>query len=196
EGFQFFGFALAHYYLLGGHVPGKTNVWELFRGNQIPLPGGSGGIGTPEQVRDAMHQFEEAGVDQTVFIQQGGNNRHEDICASLELFAARVMPEFKERHAARERRKAEELAPHVERALALGMILHELEANGRPILPEKGPKPKAVLISLRDYSERFVDGAAAAERERLAEEILALRSRARRSRRTSVEVVRELRGTL
>src|SRR5437867_1906783 len=118
EGFQFFGFALAHYYLLGGHVPGRTNVWELFRGNQIPLPGGSGGIGTPEQVRDALHQFEEAGVDQTVFIQQGGNNRHENICASLELFAARVMPEFKERHAARERRKAEELAPHVERALA------------------------------------------------------------------------------
>src|SRR5438874_697431 len=118
EGFQFFGFALAHYYLLGGHVPGKTNVWELFRGNQIPLPGGSGGIGTPEQVRDAMHQFEEAGVDQTVFIQQGGNNRHDDICAALELFAARVMPEFKERHAARQRRKAEELAPYVERALA------------------------------------------------------------------------------
>src|SRR2546426_909300 len=118
QGFQFFGFALAHYYLLGGHIPGRTNVWELFRGNQIPLPGGSGGIGTPDQVRDAMHQFEEAGVDQTVFIQQGGNNRHDDICAALELFAARVMPEFKERHAARQRRKAEELAPYVERALA------------------------------------------------------------------------------
>jgi len=96
EGFQFFGFALAHYYLLGGHVPGRTSVWE----------------------RDAMHQFEEAGVDQTVFIQQGGNNRHEDICAALELFAARVMPEFKDRHAARQRRKAEELAAYVERALA------------------------------------------------------------------------------
>ena len=87
-------------------------------GNQIPLPGGSGGIGTPDQVRDAMHQFEEAGVDQTVFIQQGGNNRHEDICASLELFATRVMPEFRERHAERQRRKAEELAPYVERAMA------------------------------------------------------------------------------
>jgi alkanesulfonate monooxygenase SsuD/methylene tetrahydromethanopterin reductase-like flavin-dependent oxidoreductase (luciferase family) len=118
EGFQFFGFALAHYYLLGTHVPGQTSVWDLFRGNQIPLPGGSGGIGSPDQVRDALHQFEEAGVDQAVFIQQGGNNRHEDICASLELFAARVMPEFKERHAVRQQRKAEELAPYVERALA------------------------------------------------------------------------------
>ena len=64
------------------------------------------------------------------------------------------------------------------------------------IFIEKGRKPKAVLISLRDYNERFVDAAAADERERLAEEILALRSRARRSRRTSVEVVRELRGPL
>ena len=67
---------------------------------------------------------------------------------------------------------------------ALGKILNQLERHGRPIL------------SLRDYNERFVDAAAADERERLAEEILALRSRARRSRRTSVEVVRELRGPL
>jgi len=79
---------------------------------------------------------------------------------------------------------------------ALGKILNQLERHGRPILIEKGRKPKAVLISLRDYNERFVDAAAADEREHLAEEILALRSRARRSRRTSVEVVRELRGPL
>src|SRR3989454_2195035 len=38
EGFQFFGFALAHYYLLGAHVPGRTNVWDAFRGNQLPMP--------------------------------------------------------------------------------------------------------------------------------------------------------------
>src|SRR5437667_104970 len=37
---------------------------------------------------------------------------------AAELVAARVMPEFKERHAGRQRRKAEELAPYVERALA------------------------------------------------------------------------------
>ena len=37
------------------------------------------------------------GVDQVVFIQQAGRNRHEDICESLELFASRIMPEFKER---------------------------------------------------------------------------------------------------
>src|SRR5207247_3566320 len=108
----------AHYCLFGAQVPCRTNVWDNFRNNQIPMPGGSGGIGTPDQVRAAMREFEAAGVDQAIFIQQGGNNHHEDICASLELFAARVMPEFREREEARQRRKMEELAPHVERVLA------------------------------------------------------------------------------
>ena len=69
-------------------------------------------------VRAALRVFEEAGVDQAIFIQQGGNNRHADICAALELFAADVMPEFRDRHETRQRRKADALAPHVERALA------------------------------------------------------------------------------
>jgi prevent-host-death family protein len=79
---------------------------------------------------------------------------------------------------------------------ALGKVLKRLERDGTPILIEKARRPTAVLISLRDYQERFVDAIAADERERLAEEILALRSRARRSRRTAVELVRELRGPL
>ena len=40
------------------------------------------------------------------------------ICASLELFAKAVMPAFKRRHAAREKKKQKELAPYIERALA------------------------------------------------------------------------------
>jgi alkanesulfonate monooxygenase SsuD/methylene tetrahydromethanopterin reductase-like flavin-dependent oxidoreductase (luciferase family) len=118
NGFQFFGYALAHYYLFGTHVPGRTNIWENFQHNTFPLPGGRGGIGTPDQVRDHLRSFAVTGVDQVVFIQQGGNNRHDDICASLELFAAKVMPEFKEHEGERERRKREDLAPYVEQALA------------------------------------------------------------------------------
>ena len=118
QGFQFFGYALAHYYIFGSHVPGTTNIWESFQNTPIPMPGGSGGIGTPDQVRANLREFEEAGVDQVVFIQQGGNNRHEDICAALELFAARVQPEFKERHDARVRAKNEALAPYVAQAMA------------------------------------------------------------------------------
>ena len=120
EGFQFFGYALAHYYLFGAHTPGKTDIFENFKrdGLQLPNPTNRGGIGTPEQVRQHLKAFEATGVDQVVFIQQGGNNRHDDICASLELFAQQVMPQFKEREPARERRKAEELAPFVEQAMA------------------------------------------------------------------------------
>ena len=117
EGFKFFGFALAHYYLTGTHVPGRLNVWEEFKkGPGFPLMP-TGGIGSPDQVRENLERFEEVGVDQVIFIQQGGNNRHEHICESLELFAARVMPGFKERQDARERRKADALAPYVARAL-------------------------------------------------------------------------------
>ncbi len=117
EGFKFFGFALAHYYITGTHVPGRLNVWDEFK--KAPpfdtMP--TGGIGNPDQVRENLEKFESVGVDQVVFIQQGGNNRHEDICTSLELFADRVQPDFKARHAARERKKQEELAPYVAKAL-------------------------------------------------------------------------------
>ena len=120
EGFQFFFFALAHFYIYGSQQPGRTNIWELFKSQKemaIPISEGSyGGIGTPETVGEHCRAFEEAGVDQTVFVQQGGNNRHQHIIDSLELFAARVMPEFKARHDERERRKAEKLAPVIERA--------------------------------------------------------------------------------
>ncbi len=149
EGFQFFGYALAHYYLFGGHVPGKTSIWDSFRENQLPMPGGSGGIGTPAQVRDAMAQFEQAGVDQAVFIQQGGNNRHEHICASLELFAAEVMPDFAARHAARLARKGERLGPAIERALARRTTPPEprdlpvVQAFGRNVLSGESTYPSA-----------------------------------------------------
>ena len=53
-----------------------------------------------------------------MFIQQGGRNRHEHICEALELFAREVMPEFRAREVEREKRKQEELAPYIEKAMA------------------------------------------------------------------------------
>ena len=149
EGFQFFGYALAHYYLFGAHTPGKTDIFENFKrdGLQLPNPTNRGGIGTPEQVRQHLKAFEATGVDQVVFIQQGGNNRHDDICASLELFAQQVMPQFKEREPARERRKAEELAPFVEQAMARKQRIAargdvaEVWAYGRNIVEGGGQYP-------------------------------------------------------
>ena len=56
-------------------------------------------------------------MDQVVFVQQAGNNRHEHICASLELFADRVMPAFAQRHPTQAAAKAERLGPAIERAM-------------------------------------------------------------------------------
>jgi alkanesulfonate monooxygenase SsuD/methylene tetrahydromethanopterin reductase-like flavin-dependent oxidoreductase (luciferase family) len=118
EGFKFFSFALAHYYITGTQTPGHTSIWEEFK-KAPPWPElPQGGIGNPDEVRANLQTFEEVGVDQVIFIQQGGNNRHADICSSLEMFAERVMPEFKARQAERDRRKAEELGPHIERVMA------------------------------------------------------------------------------
>ena len=49
-----------------------------------------GGIGTPDMLRAHLRKFADVGVDQVIFIQQGGSNRHDHICESLELFAARA----------------------------------------------------------------------------------------------------------
>ena len=118
EGFKFFGYALAHYYITGTHLPAQTDIWQQFQSSP-PFPMlPTGGIGNPAEVRANLETFEQVGVDQVVFIQQGGNNRHADICSSLELFAGQVMPDFKARHEARAKQKADELAPYIEKALA------------------------------------------------------------------------------
>jgi alkanesulfonate monooxygenase SsuD/methylene tetrahydromethanopterin reductase-like flavin-dependent oxidoreductase (luciferase family) len=122
DGFRFFQFALGHHYSFGTHTPGRTNIWNKFVavrdkiGTEV-LGGGTGGIGTPDDLRAHLRGFEAAGVDQTVFIQQGGKNHHEHICEALELFAAEVMPEFQARETAREAEKHAALAPHVEAAM-------------------------------------------------------------------------------
>jgi len=119
DGFRFFGFALGHYYLFGNHRPGRTDIWQSFERSRGLLPEAPArGIGTPADLRGHFRLFEDAGVDQVVFIQQGGRNRHDHICESLELFAREVMPDFEERHPEALRRKRERLAPAVEAALA------------------------------------------------------------------------------
>jgi alkanesulfonate monooxygenase SsuD/methylene tetrahydromethanopterin reductase-like flavin-dependent oxidoreductase (luciferase family) len=148
DGFRFFGFGLGHHYLFGTHKPGRTDIWAQFEAlrDHFPDDGNRGGIGTPDQLRDHLCRFQESGVDQVVFIQQGGRNRHEHICESLELFAREVMPEFAEREPEREARKREELAPHVEAALARKQVMPpiaerdipEIKAYGRNISETTG----------------------------------------------------------
>jgi hypothetical protein len=77
-----------------------------------------GCVGTPDQVRQYLERFEAAGVDQVIFVQQAGRNRHEDIMESLELFGTQVLPAFKERDEAASTRKAKEWEPIIEAAMA------------------------------------------------------------------------------
>ncbi len=120
DGFRFFGYALGHHYIFGEHLPGRTNIWANYEQARDLLPiarGGAGAIGSPEEIESHLRRFEDAGVDQMIFVQQGGRNRHEDICESMALFAKSVLPGFKRRHAERATRKQAELAPFIEAAL-------------------------------------------------------------------------------
>jgi hypothetical protein len=116
DGLRFFRFALAHYYHNGSQIPGGTDIWQLYRQTTQDPVEGRAGIGTPDQVREHLEVMEDAGVDQVVFIQQAGANLHEDICESLELFAERVLPDFKARDATQVSKKNERFAEAIERA--------------------------------------------------------------------------------
>ena len=145
EGFEFFRYAIN---ALVAHDarPGRSTLWEDFqreRGDvteEIVAKAMTKGdeyastIGTPDDARRHLRAMQAAGVDQVIFIQQAGQNRHEDICASLEMFAAEVMPEFHEREADRERAKREDLQRYMDAALARKEWMHPLEDDEIPIV--------------------------------------------------------------
>jgi len=127
EGFEFFGYAIN---ALVAHdaVPGRSTLWsdfvrergersEAVQASTARIGAHSSGIGTPADMIRHLAGFQESGVDQVIFLQQAGRNRHDHICDSLRLFAAEVMPQFKAEAAAREARKTAELAPHIAAAL-------------------------------------------------------------------------------
>jgi alkanesulfonate monooxygenase SsuD/methylene tetrahydromethanopterin reductase-like flavin-dependent oxidoreductase (luciferase family) len=101
-GWTFFQFALLFYNRHGPVKPGTVNLWEEYEAWRRTPEGAklrSGGlIGSPATLRDRLRRFEESHVDQVILLNQAGKNTHGDICASLELFAREVMPEFQDRH--------------------------------------------------------------------------------------------------
>jgi alkanesulfonate monooxygenase SsuD/methylene tetrahydromethanopterin reductase-like flavin-dependent oxidoreductase (luciferase family) len=151
DGFRFFGYSLGHVAIFGQHRPGRTDLWQHFLEIKDTLPNnaGSGGIGNPAQVREHLERYERAGIDQVIFVQQCGNNQHEHICESLELFAKALHPEFKRRDDIRAAQKREELAPYIAAALQrkkrLAPVAEEdiptVEAFGRHL--DGGPQADA-----------------------------------------------------
>jgi alkanesulfonate monooxygenase SsuD/methylene tetrahydromethanopterin reductase-like flavin-dependent oxidoreductase (luciferase family) len=155
EGFEFFRFAISAL-VTNDTVPGRSRLFEQF---QKELGGaaldanaahaeslasafeGSRGIGTPDDFRAHVKHFQDAGVDQIILLQQAGRNRHEHICESLDLLARDVLPEFAENAAERDQRKADELAPHVEKALARKKRMAPLADADIPVVKASAARP-------------------------------------------------------
>jgi alkanesulfonate monooxygenase SsuD/methylene tetrahydromethanopterin reductase-like flavin-dependent oxidoreductase (luciferase family) len=149
EGFEFFSYAVN---ALVAHdvLPGRSALFEDFQKARVAQDeeiirvrkgavNNANGIGTPADIRAHIRGFQDAGVDQVIFLQQAGRNRHDHICQALELFAAEVMGEFKAEVAEREAKKARELAPYIEAAMARKRWM-------KPLTDEEIPVVKASVV--------------------------------------------------
>ncbi len=150
EGFEFFSYAVN---ALVAHdvLPGRSQLFEDFQKSRAKSDDeivaarkmsarNANGIGTPDDIREHIRGFQAAGVDQVIFLQQAGRNKHEHICQALELFAAEVMPEFKAQVAAREAKKADELAPYLAAAMARKKWMQPLADADIPVVPASRPR--------------------------------------------------------
>lgn len=131
EHIDFFRWASKHYYSVGPHSPGVTNVWELYqksgdaeasRARAQKIADGEAdatgvAVGTPEDVTAYLERYEAAGVDEILLGMQTGRIKHEHIMESIELLGEKVLPAFIERHEKAEKEKQKRLEPHIEAAI-------------------------------------------------------------------------------
>jgi alkanesulfonate monooxygenase SsuD/methylene tetrahydromethanopterin reductase-like flavin-dependent oxidoreductase (luciferase family) len=190
EGANFFGYSLGHFYVFGTHRPGRTDVWAEYTERRAAqgfdpeaivravreqrlgakvaagdTTGLRGCIGTPEQARQYLRRYEEAGVDQVIFVLQAGRNRHEHIMESLELFGREVLPEFAERDPALAAAKAERLAPLVEAALARKPATErDLGDYTFPAIPRQWADASG-SAEMREWLDKFADDQATGRRD-------------------------------
>ena len=94
---HFWWYGFVHYFGHGSHKPGVTNLWDNYTKSDYKFEWDTGTIGTPEKISATLRDYEQAGLDQIVFSVESGTISHEEICATLELFAKDVMPAFKQR---------------------------------------------------------------------------------------------------
>ena len=135
HGFRFFNYAMGAL-VTKDNVPGRTTLWAdyMAQAKAKKLSRAAPGIGTPAEFGDLVREYEAAGVDQVIFLQQGGMNLHEHICESLQLFGDEVLPEFLDGVEQSETAKAERLAPHIEAALARKKRMPTLADDEIPVV--------------------------------------------------------------
>lgn len=146
--FNFFKKALTAT-LVEGTIPGHTDLWDHY----IREEGGDAGMeqaiaealaqsddyigaeGTPADIMRRMQAFEDAGVDDVIFLVQGGGRTHREICSTLEQFGKHVLPTYASRADARRAARLAELAPYVAEAMARKNAIPELKREDVPIIP-------------------------------------------------------------
>ncbi|MBV8960786.1 MAG: hypothetical protein JO087_18650, partial [Actinobacteria bacterium] len=130
---------------------------------QDGVSGLRGAVGSPDQIRDYLRRYEEAGVDQIIFVSQAGKNRHEHIMESLELFGKEVLPEFLERDERDAPKKAKAMEPLIEKAMAR-------KVDDTPPLPSPDYSFPAIPKRMADASgnEQFQEMLDKFERDRAA----------------------------
>jgi len=127
-------------------VPGYSDMWSDFmkaRGDAtdrlIEAAKARGeydsqGIGTPDDMLRHLRGISNSGVDQVILLQQAGRNSHRNITESMQLFAEKVMPTFHGEVREREEKKAKELAPYIEAALARKQMMQAPSRADTPVV--------------------------------------------------------------
>ena len=81
-------------------APGNESLWERYQAWRQTDPGRETGratkglVGSPESLGRTLEAMQASHIDQVILLMQAGKTAHEDACASLELFAREVMPQF------------------------------------------------------------------------------------------------------
>jgi luciferase family oxidoreductase group 1 len=81
-------------------APGNESLWERYQvwreteAGRAAVSSPKGLVGSPTSLCATLEAMQAAHIDQVILLMQAGKTAHEDMCASLELFAAEVMPQF------------------------------------------------------------------------------------------------------
>ncbi len=192
EGANFFGYSLGHFYVFGRHAPGTTDVWaeyierraaqgfdpeaiaQAVREERLGAKVASGDttglrgcIGTPVQVREYLRRYEQAGVDQIIFVMQAGRNEHEHIMDSIEMFGREVLPEFIERDGPAVAAKANRMQPIIEAAMARKAAIetpHDIGDYSFPAIPRQWADTTHDG-QIEQWLEKFADDRAVGKRD-------------------------------
>ncbi|HCB34052.1 MAG TPA: LLM class flavin-dependent oxidoreductase, partial [Acidimicrobiaceae bacterium] len=151
EGWTFFQFALVFYNSHGPVEPGSVNLWDEYQAWKKTDKGAKasrnvGLVGSPETVARRLEMYEAAHVDQVILLNQAGKNTHDDICSSLELFAAEVMPAFHERDGEHQAWKQAVLAGDV--------VLEDVDTDLYQVVTNQTPTDRRETIEAKQRAAR------------------------------------------